>query len=54
MHTCIQSQKNVPFFPPPESDLELFVAGPINTQIDDFVKCALSNYVGLVVLSKSQ
>ena len=42
------------FFLLPEADLELFVACPINTQMDDFVKCALSNYVGRVVINKSQ
>ena len=55
MHTCIHlSKKCTIFFLLPEADLELFVAGPINTQMDDFVKCALSNYVGRVVINKSQ
>ena len=54
MHTCIPSKKCNIFFLLPETDLELFVAGPINTQMDDFVKCALFNYVGRVVINKSQ
>lgn len=53
MHSFIQKMYHF-FFLLPEADLELFVAGPINTQMDDFVKCALSNYVGRVVINKSQ
>ena len=54
MYTCIHlSKKCTRFFLLPEANLELFVAGPINTQMDDFVKYALSNFVGLVVLNKS-
>ena len=52
-HAHMHSNKMYHFFILPEADLALFVAGPINTQMDDFVKCGLSNYVlDLVVINK--